>query len=56
MNKRIVSALLALCLTLGFAGCKGGDDADTPVITEVFQPGYKLGDKVVRFAMVKVKG
>ena len=33
-----------------------GDDADTPVITEVFQPGYKLGDKVVRFAMVKVKG
>ena len=33
-----------------------GDDADTPVITEVFQPGYKLGDKVVRFAMVKVRG
>lgn len=25
-----LSAGLALCLTLGFAGCKGGDDADTP--------------------------
>ena len=26
------------------------------VFSGAFQPGYKLGDKVVRFAMVKVKG
>lgn len=33
-----------------------GGDEDEPVISEVFQQGYRLGEKVVRFAMVKVKG
>ena len=32
------------------------EDADTPenTITQVFQKGFKLGDKIVRFAMVQV--
>lgn len=28
---------------------------DGPVITQVFQQGYRIGDKIVRFAMVKVR-
>ncbi len=30
------------------------EDIDTETVTEVFQKGYKLGDKVLRPAMVKV--
>ncbi len=32
------------------------EDADTPenTITQVFQKGFKMGDKIVRFAMVQV--
>ena len=32
------------------------EDADTPenTVTQVFQKGFKLGDKIVRFAMVQV--
>lgn len=31
-------------------------DGGQEVITEELQPGYKLGDEVIRHAMVKVKG
>ena len=30
------------------------DDLGENVIAEVFQPGYKLGDRIVRHAMVQV--
>jgi molecular chaperone GrpE len=32
-----------------------GEDGEHEVITEELQPGYKLGDEVIRHAMVKVK-
>lgn len=30
------------------------EDAEAGVIVEVFQKGYKLGDRIIRHAMVKV--
>ncbi len=50
--------------TAGTAGTAGSDDtgdADTPppgrpTVTEVWRSGYKIGDRVIRPAMVRVRG
>jgi molecular chaperone GrpE (heat shock protein) len=47
--------------TAGTAGSDDAGDADTPppgrpTVTEVWRSGYKIGDRVIRPAMVRVRG
>ena len=60
MMKRALALAVAMVLLLGLSAC--ADEMDPylgtwegeNVVVEEFQKGFKLNDKVIRFAMVKV--